>query len=71
MNDLIMDRTRCLIDSFPENVIDKLTNQRRDTRVKALRVILKSLDEKEEDDNSVIQTIPLYLTSIGDFEAAI
>ncbi len=71
MNDLIMDRTRCLIDSFPENVIDKLTNQRRDTRVKALRVILKSLDQKEEDDNSVIQTIPLYLTSIGDFEAAI
>ncbi len=66
-----MDRAKCLIDSFPEDVIDNLTKYRKDTRVKALKTIVKSLDEKEEDDNSVIQTIPLYLASIGDFDAAI
>lgn len=71
MNELIMDRTRCLIDSFPEDVIDKLTNYSRAVRLKALNTIIKSLDEKEEDDNQVIQTIPLYLVSMGDFEAAI
>jgi len=71
MNEIIMDRTRCLVDSIPENVIDNLTNYSRAVRLRALNIIIKSLDEKEEDDNQVIQTIPLYFVSIGDFDAAI
>lgn len=71
MNEIIMDRTRCLVDSMPEDVIDNLTNYSRAVRLRALNTIIKSLDEKEEDDNQVIQTIPLYLVSMGDFDAAI
>ncbi|MDD3144774.1 MAG: hypothetical protein PHV23_01540 [Candidatus Gracilibacteria bacterium] len=71
MNEIIMDRTRCLVDSMPEHVIDNLTNYSRAVRLRALNTIIKSLDEKEEDDNQVIQTIPLYLVSMGDFDAAI
>ena len=71
MNELIMHRAKCLIDSVPEDIIDNLTNYRRDVRLRALNSIIKSLDKKEEDDNSIIQTIPLYLVSIGDFDAAI
>lgn len=71
MNEIIMDRTKALVDSMPEDVINNLTNYRRDVRLKALNTIIKSLDEKEENDNHIIQTIPLYLVSIWNFDAAI
>ncbi|MDD2907021.1 MAG: hypothetical protein PHH98_00110 [Candidatus Gracilibacteria bacterium] len=69
MNNLEIIKTRELVKSIPEKVINNLTNFRIDVRSKALSIVIGKIDK--ENGKEILQTLPLYFAREGEYDVAL